>query len=60
MKIFAHADFLSLRMYNPQIERNGYVQLCGMQTILLRLQCVCFLGEIRHYFLTAAHIAYSK
>jgi hypothetical protein len=39
MKNFPRAVLL-LRMYTPWIERNGCVLLCGMQTILLRLQYV--------------------
>jgi hypothetical protein len=38
-KTFPHA-ILSLRMYNPWIERNGCVLLSRMQTVLLWLQYV--------------------
>jgi hypothetical protein len=40
METFLREIFLSLSMHNPWIERNGCVSMCGMQTVLLRLQYV--------------------
>jgi hypothetical protein len=63
MKTFLHAVFLLPTMYNPWIERNGCVLLCGMQTVLLWLISYNFFGKIRltfllHHLVSAAVVSF--